>query len=97
VPIRFQTTVPKVATLDEVKDVALVTQQPASLLAQLGLTPKSKRGLVASDSGATVNADGLGDRQRAMETAQHWDRLAKDQPAEMSEFESPQPTTFKGV
>ena len=38
-----------------------------------------------------------GGRQRAMETAQHRARLAKNQPAEMREFESPQPTTFKGV
>jgi hypothetical protein len=34
-----------------------------------------------------VRADGLGGRQRAMETAQHWDRLAKDQPAEMTMFQ----------
>ncbi|HIK92811.1 MAG TPA: hypothetical protein EYG03_12645 [Planctomycetes bacterium] len=29
-------------------------------------------------------ADGLGESQRAMETAQHWDRLAKNQPAEIA-------------
>ena len=34
-----------VATLDEVTDFALVTQQPANLLAQFGLTPKSMVGV----------------------------------------------------
>ena len=34
-----------------------------------------------------VNADGLGSRQRAMETAQHRDRLAKNQPAEIAMFQ----------
>jgi len=34
-----------------------------------------------------VNADGLEDHQRAMETAQRWDRLAKDQPAEITMFQ----------
>jgi len=48
------TTVSKVATLDEVTDSALVTQQPASLLAQFGLTPKSRRGLTASDPVAPI-------------------------------------------
>jgi hypothetical protein len=28
-----------------------------------------------------------GGRQRAMETAQHWDRLAKNQPAEIAMFQ----------
>jgi hypothetical protein len=49
VPIYSHTTVSKVATLDEVTDFALVTQPPASLLAQFGLTPKSRRRLAASD------------------------------------------------
>jgi hypothetical protein len=54
------------------------------LLAQFGLTPKSKRGLASSDP---VNADAWGGRQRAMETAQHRDRLPKDQPAEIAMFQ----------
>ena len=37
--------------------------------------------------GWCVNADGLGGRQRAMETAQQWDRLAKNQPAEITMFQ----------
>ena len=37
--------------------------------------------------GWCVNADGLGSRQRAMETAQHRDRLPKNQPAEITMFQ----------
>ena len=38
-------------------------------------------------AGWCVNADGLGGRQRAMETAQQWDRLPKNQPAEITMFQ----------
>ena len=38
--------------------------------------------------GWCVCADGLGDHQRAMETAQHRDRLAKNQPAEITMFQT---------
>jgi hypothetical protein len=31
-----------------------------------------------------------GGRQRAMETGQHWDRLAKNQPAEIAMFQIPE-------
>jgi hypothetical protein len=66
----------------------------ACVLLRIILTERDRE---IAGPGWCVNADDLGDRQRAMETAQHCDRLAKNQPAEMSEFESPQPTTFKGV
>jgi len=38
-------------------------------------------------AGWCVCADGLGESQRAMETAQHRDRLAKHQPAEITMFQ----------
>jgi hypothetical protein len=38
-------------------------------------------------AGWCVCADGLGESQQAMETAQHWDRLAKNQPAEIAMFQ----------
>ena len=38
-------------------------------------------------AGWCVCADGLGDRQRAMETAQHRDKLPKNQPAEITMFQ----------
>ena len=49
--------------------------------------PKSRRGVASSDPGEAVDPLAWGRCQQAMETAQHWDRLAKNQPAEITMFQ----------
>ena len=53
----------------------------ACVLLRIILTERDRE---IAGPGWCVNADDLGDRQRAMETAQHCDRLAKNQPAEIT-------------
>ena len=59
----------------------------AERLLRFALTPKPKRGLVASDPGEVVDPLAWRGRHRAMETAQHRDKSAKDQVAEITMFQ----------
>jgi len=53
----------------------------ACVLLRIILTERDRE---IAGPGWCVNAAGLGESQRAMENAQHWDRLAKHQPAEIT-------------